>query len=315
MKPLAVLIFLGFWLAACSLPTGIPPTTPPILPSSTPSPAPEIQKVVSVALSVRGSAQTSPEIAAGSSIVVEAVFNPVIQVLNRRADGSVLSSSASTWEDAPQMQMRTCVSVDPLPCELGEWQPFQPQVSREFPVDWLGWRQFHLTVEFADAAGQPIPSVRSYDFDSQFQTNLSMNVFASLDPTTPLAQFPAPVQTAAAATQTAYPVSGSVQIEGGRCCAGGTAGTTIQLQVDFQAASRTGEVTEMKVQVGPCVRKPSDLESSWEPFQPQRTYETTLAINWVGWSISVQYRDSGGNLSPVYCDDISLEGSPPNPTP
>ena len=266
--------------------------------------------MVSVALGVRGSVQTSPEVTAGSTIVVEMAFEPVVQTLTRRADGSVLSSSASPWKEAPLVQMRFCLSVDPQPCDLGEWQPFQSKLATEIQVDWLGWRQFHLAVEFADAAGQPIPSVRSYDYDAQSLTNLSMKVFARLDSSTPLAQFPAAVQTAAAATQTAYPVSGSVQIEGGRCCAGGTAGTTIQLQVDFQAASRTGEVIEMKVQVGPCVRKPSDLESSWEPFQPQRTYETTLALNWVGWSISVQYRDSAGNLSPVYCDDISLEGSP-----
>ena len=30
----------------------------------------------------------------------------------------------------------------------------------------------------------------------------------------------------------------------------------------------------------------------------------------VGWYIAVQYRDASGNLSPVYCDDISVEGSP-----
>ena len=42
---------------------------------------------------------------------------------------------------------------------------------------------------------------------------------------------------------------------------------------------------------------------------------TTLALNWVGFYQRVQYRDALGNLSSVYCDDISLEGNPPPPTP
>jgi len=32
-------------------------------------------------------------------------------------------------------------------------------------------------------------------------------------------------------------------------------------------------------------------------------------------NVSVQYRDALGNLSPVYCDDISLEGMPAPPPP
>jgi hypothetical protein len=29
----------------------------------------------------------------------------------------------------------------------------------------------------------------------------------------------------------------------------------------------------------------------------------------------VQYRDASGNVSPMYCDDISVEGMPAQPTP
>jgi len=307
-KRFLAFILLIFWLAACSYPPGINPTISPL-----PSPTPEVQKVVAVTLGVRGSAQVSPDVLAGSTIVVEAAFDPVVQTLTRRADGSVLNSSTTPWEEPPLAQMRTCLSIDPQPCELGEWQPFQPQTAQEIRVDWLGPRQFNLRVEFSDKAGQSIPSVRSYGYDAQPQTGLALTVRAGLDPGTPLAQLPPPVQTAAAATQTTYPVTGSVVIADGRCCAGGSAGSTIQLPVAFQAASRAGEVTEMKVQIGQCVREPAQLESSWQPYQAQRTFETILAINWVGWWVSVQYRDSAGNLSPVYCDDISLEGSPSNP--
>ena len=313
MKRFPALIFLMIWLVSCSLPGRSVTSTPSVTrrpADQQPSPTAEMQKVVSVSLGVRGSVQVSPDVVAGSTIMVEADFEPVVQVLNRRADGSVLSSSSAAWVDAPLAQMRFCLSVDPQPCELGKWQPFQPQNAQELTVDWLGPRQLILKVEFADAAGQFIPSVRSYYYDAQPQTNLTLTMLAALDPGTPLTQLPPPVQTAAVATQSAYPVTGSVQIEGGSCCAGGKAGSTIELKVDFQAASRAGEITEMKVQVGQCVREPSDLEGEWQAYQAQRTFETRLAINWVGWWVSVQYRDSAGNLSPVYCDDISLEGNP-----
>ena len=331
MKHLAVLVLLVFLLAACSLPAGVNPTLTPLpLPttpapgrqpstttaphSSIPSPTPEIQKVVSVALHVRGSAQVMPDVTAGSTVVVEATFDPVVQALTRRTDGSVLSSSTTTWQNSPLAQMRFCISVEPQPCELGEWRPYQALNSQEIYVDWLGPRQFHLQAEFSDAAGQAIPSVRAYYYDAQPQTSLTLTMRSRIEPGTPLVQLPPPIQTAAAATQTAFPVTGSVQIEDGRCCAGGTAGSTIQLKVAFQAASSAGEVTEMKIQVGQCVPDPDQHLGIWEPYQAQRTFETTLAINWVGWWIGVQYRDSKGNLSPVYCDDISLEGNPPRPT-
>ena len=291
------------------VPVGPTAVQPSVTPWST-SPSTDMQKVVAVSLGVRGSAQTRPDVLAGITIAVEADFNPVVQVLTRRADGSVLSSSTTNWEDAPLAQMRYCLNANPQPCELGQWQPYQPQITQEITVDWLGPRQYNLLVEFADAAGMSIPSVRSYYYDAMPQTGVTLTVTSALGPGTPLAQLPPPVQTAAASTQTAYPVTGSVQIEGGRCCAGGKAGSIIELKVDFQADSRAGEITEMKVQVGQCITEPDQFTASWEPYQPQQTFETLLAINWVGWWISVQYRDSSGNLSPVYCDDISLEGSP-----
>jgi hypothetical protein len=37
-------------------------------------------------------------------------------------------------------------------------------------------------------------------------------------------------------------------------------------------------------------------------------YPVELAVNWTRYHASVQYRDAAGNLSPVYYDDISVEG-------
>lgn len=118
-------------------------------------------------------------------------------------------------------------------------------------------------------------------------------------------------------TVTPYrPVRGSVEIEGGRCCAGGIAGETIQIDVTFEATSPLAEVTEMRIRAGGVRFTESEMaEAEWEPFASLKTYPVYVALNWVGFYVSVQYRDAQGNLSPVYHDDISVEGHPPTPSP
>ena len=113
-----------------------------------------------------------------------------------------------------------------------------------------------------------------------------------------------------------HPVTGTVIIEDGRCCAGGIAGETIELSVRFEASSPFGEVTHMRVHFGSGPQDVGEIpaETTWEPFEESRTFSTRVALNWVGLFIGVQYRDSAGNLSPVVWDDISIEGMPP-PTP
>jgi hypothetical protein len=104
-------------------------------------------------------------------------------------------------------------------------------------------------------------------------------------------------------------VYGSVLIEDGICCAGGEAGETIELGVAFTADSAAGEVVEMRFATSYGIADEERMaEESWIPFQAELTLSTRLAVNWVGWWISVQYRDSQGNVSPIYYDDISLEG-------
>jgi hypothetical protein len=53
----------------------------------------------------------------------------------------------------------------------------------------------------------------------------------------------------------------------------------------------------------------------WESFIAQKTFPFTPPLNWSTFYVSVQYRDSPGNVSPVYCDDIAVEGMPPTPLP
>ena len=112
------------------------------------------------------------------------------------------------------------------------------------------------------------------------------------------------------------PVTGSVVIAGGACCVGGTAGTTIDIDAAFEATSPFGDVTQMRTRglyAGRCLTEGELAAFPWEPFVSQRTFPVTVAINWIGFYVSVQYRDAAGLLSGVYCDDISVEGMPPQP--
>lgn len=342
MKRITVTLLLVLLLVACTLPdspatptqpTGLHPSrtlTPvqgptfsftPRAVTATRSATPETRKettnVIRVTFHIRDSAKVFPEVDAGSSFILEMQAEPVILSVVRRADGSVYSVSTQPWVNAAVRQMRLCISQD-LPCAAGRGglQPFESNYVTEVSANWLGPRFFILTAEFFDAAGNPLPSVRSGDADPRPLTESTLQVTSVLNPSVPLEKLPSPILTAAAATQMAFPVTGSVLIESGRCCAGGVAGSQVSLKVEFQAASPAGRVVEMKAQPGSgCIKDPAQLTGAWEPFQPSKTYSAGLAINWVGWYLNVQYRDERGKLSPVYCDDISLEGSPPTPKP
>ena len=108
------------------------------------------------------------------------------------------------------------------------------------------------------------------------------------------------------------PVTGSVQIAGGGCCIGGTEGDTLQTPVSFSATSSVGQVTQMRVLAG-CYFE-TDLENvEWEPFVDTKTFPVYVALNWIGFYVCAQYQDEFGNLSPVYRDDVSVEGMPRSP--
>jgi hypothetical protein len=109
-----------------------------------------------------------------------------------------------------------------------------------------------------------------------------------------------------------------VLVEGGNSMTGGASGATIELNVTFTASSTAGRVTEMRVDAGwsgGCVSEGEMASYNWEPFATEKVYTTIAFINIQGWYVNVQYRDDQGNVSPVYCDDISVEGMPSAPTP
>ncbi len=55
-------------------------------------------------------------------------------------------------------------------------------------------------------------------------------------------------------------------------------------------------------------------EAAWEPFAGEKYYPWKVATNWIGVWIYVQFRDDQGNVSPIYSDDISIEGMYASPT-
>jgi hypothetical protein len=107
------------------------------------------------------------------------------------------------------------------------------------------------------------------------------------------------------------PIRGIVLLEDGACCAGGIAGETIQVSAHFEAGSPLGAINEMRILAGMLTASEEQMEGAeWEPFAPEKTFDVVLAINWVGYYVNVQFRDSAGNISAVFMDDISLEGAP-----
>jgi hypothetical protein len=135
----------------------------------------------------------------------------------------------------------------------------------------------------------------------------------SSQPTTPIASETPSAMTPLEISTTAFVLfTGAVQIAGGSCCIAGFDGETIQAQVSFSAGSPFGSVGQMRVKSGCSAAM--DLEGAeWETFADSKMYPVPVIINWSGFSICVQYQDEYGNLSPVYRDDVSVEGMPRAP--
>ena len=264
---------------------------------------------VSVRIHEETSAKASTQVRTGTPASVVAHFEPVSFRVLRESDGSIQGTSSSPWDPHTVAEMQVCVSLDD-PCELtDEWVPFASDQEFTLDVDWVGPRSFWVVAQFRDAAGTLIPSVGDSYRGPEERVQDSIELVGVPDETTPLTAQPPAVQTAVVATRQAFPVRGSVEIEGGRCCAGGTEGDIIDVSVTFEASSPFAEVTEMRVSRG-CPTEDEMADVPWESFASERTYPVKVFINWTGFYIGVQYRDAQGNLSPVYCDDISVEGHP-----
>ncbi|MGD8604985.1 MAG: hypothetical protein PVF49_10490 [Anaerolineales bacterium] len=178
---------------------------------------------------------------------------------------------------------------------------FQNQISLQGEVDALSTKVVDLQATLG-----LLSTVQSYQ---STRVGLAQTWQAESAPVVTTSAPRSPVITSTPSPTAHTIVYGSVEIEDGICCAGGQAGDTIQLSVAFGSASSAGEVVEMRY-VTASTRADNERmqEEEWVPYEAELSFSTRLAINWVGWWISVQYRDDQGNVSPIYYDDISLEG-------
>lgn len=308
-RPLYIGLLCAFLLAGCA-PFGAPTRTPTAAPFATEP----TTLAVSVRLSEATTTRVQAELAVGTTARMEAFFEPVLHGISRGSDGTVQGSSMRFLEDHNVAEMQVCTSMD-TPCQLqDEWVPFAAEQVFEMPVDWLGAREIWLTASFRDAQGTVVPAVGGDYEDAKPVAHASYTIVGIVEEDAPVDGLPAHVQTAAVATREAFPVRGSVLIEDGGCCAGGTAGDTIQVDVAFEATSPEAPVHEIRVRTGDtCFTEEEMAQAEWEALLPESTYPVHVAINWIGFYVTAQYRDAQGNLSPAYCDDISIEGHAPPP--
>jgi len=333
-----LLILLFLLLVACRSIYPEAPKAPTTIITLTPSPILVITQqdepaltetsaqLVSLHIFTHSSGSGAGTIGKTMEVVLEAV--PIIRTITFRDDGSQASVSEMPWSAHPVAEMQVCFGLDSL-CQLGnQWLPFvmteesmfmggSAKQKYDLQVDWIGPRTLWIVARFRDKEGKSIFSYESPSGEGQIISQIPVDINGTWDEAIPVTAQPPVVQTAIAATQITYPVIGSVLIEGGASARGGIAGDTISLRVDLTASSPFGAVTDMRITpTNTCSLDWVDLSGvSWEPFMSSKTYTMTLPINWVGFYIGAQFRDEQGNLSPVYCDDISVEGMPPTPVP
>jgi hypothetical protein len=122
-------------------------------------------------------------------------------------------------------------------------------------------------------------------------------------------------------TLTPYDQNFGVMIAEGSCCAGGIAGETIEVKVQFlpRMNELPGAVVEMRVITGGSdVTLAEMADRPWEPYAAEKTYPVQLATNWTAFWVHAQFRTADGAESVIYSDDISVEGMPgdtPTPAP
>ena len=124
----------------------------------------------------------------------------------------------------------------------------------------------------------------------------------------------------------AFPVSGKIQVgehskmaeqsmEGELSKMSSKAGSPLTVKVKFQASSFAAGITEMRVSsmmssTGLCLTQVQMNDAPWEKFVSEKPYTYSPPINWSTFELHVQYRDAQGNLSPVYCGKVRIEGMP-----
>ncbi len=243
----------------------------------------------------------------GSQIALTIAFRPYKDVITTRADGTT-TKYATNWNTNSIAEMRYCTGQG-RSCTLPDrWIPFANEQRVTVPVDWFGTRDYGVTAQFRDASGKTVPAgLNPGDSASNW-----IPVTAAVDDRTPVAAQPPAIQTVIAQARAAFPILGSIKV-GTQSMMGGKAGTSVDIPVHFEATSPAGAVTEMRVKrdmMGRCLTPEEMGDARWEPFAADKVYQASIALNFSAFKLHVQYRDAKGNLSQVYCGEVTLEGSP-----
>ncbi|MBI5029594.1 MAG: hypothetical protein HZB51_03645 [Chloroflexi bacterium] len=298
---------------ATATPTLIPTTTPTLAPTSIP--ATPTRYVVSTTETRRGvnlaifteQGATALTTSIGINANIRVAFRPYKRVEELRSDGST-NRYETGWTDHNITEMRYCVDVGQT-CQLpNEWKPFANEIRSEVAVRWIGLKDYGVTTQFRTASGEIIPvGFNALDVGSAW-----MSITGVIDDKTPIASQPPAIQTIIAQARAAFPVSGKIQV-GEQSTMGGKAGTALSIKVKFEATSPQADVIEMRIKQSPfgrCLTPEEMSDASWEKFVAEKTYTYTPPINWSTFKLHVQYRDAKGNLSPVYCGEVAVEGNP-----
>jgi hypothetical protein len=268
----------------------------PITP--TPAPTPAIKGHVVLAIFGESGA-TALTTGVGNAITLTIAFRPFKQID---------PTNETDWREHTIAEMRYCVGAGRA-CDLpARWMPFANNVRVPVNVDWIGVREYGVTAQFRDARGAIIPAGNNF---AESASNW-MTITGIADERTPVALQPPALQTIIANARATFPVTGKIQV-GERPIIGGKAGSALDIKVKFEASSPRAEIKEMRVKISPlgrCLTSEEMNDAPWENFLAEKIYPVRVAINWQTFKAHAQYRDAQGNLSPVYCGEVVIEGMP-----
>ena len=268
----------------------------PITP--TPAPTPAIKGHVVLAIFGESGA-TALTTGVGNAITLTIAFRPFKQID---------PTNETDWREHTIAEMRYCVGAGRA-CDLpARWMPFANNVRVPVNVDWIGVREYGVTAQFRDARGAIIPAGNNF---AESASNW-MTITGIADERTPVALQPPALQTIIANARATFTVTGKIQV-GERPIIGGKAGSALDIKVKFEASSPRAEIKEMRVKISPlgrCLTSEEMNDAPWENFLAEKIYPVRVAINWQTFKAHAQYRDAQGNLSPVYCGEVVIEGMP-----
>lgn len=244
----------------------------------------------------------------GNAVMVRIAFRPTKQVVTQMNDGTS-SEYGTGWSNHTIKEMRYCTGVGQTCALPNEWKPFMEEIRVQVAVNWIGLHDYGVTAQFRDVRGNLVPA----GINLAESANNWMPITGVIDDKTPIASQPPTIQTIIAQARATFPVSGKIQV-GEQSVTGGKAGSSLTVKVKFEATSPLAEIKEMRVKqssMGRCLTPEEMNDAKWEPFVAERMFPVTnIPINWSSFKLHVQYRDVKGNVSPVYCGEVAIEGMP-----